>query len=91
MTKAAIKHSWDDIDPTVIIDKDGQAYLFWGNGICYYAKLKSNMTELDGPISTIKLYPIIPKLRGYTSVMVGTTCRMPMSSRENSLCHEQEH
>ncbi|NCD68139.1 glycoside hydrolase family 43 protein [Mucilaginibacter agri] len=54
MTKA-VAHSWDDIDPTVIIDDDGQAYLFWGNGICYYAKLKSNMTELDGPIQTIKL------------------------------------
>jgi beta-xylosidase len=54
MTKA-MKHSWDDIDPSVIIDKDGQAYLFWGNGICYYAKLKSNMTELDGEIKTITL------------------------------------
>jgi beta-xylosidase len=54
MTKA-VKHSWDDIDPSVIIDKDGQAYLFWGNGICYYAKLKPNMTELDGPIQTITL------------------------------------
>jgi len=54
MTKAVI-HSWDDIDPTVIIDDDGQAYLFWGNGICYYAKLKRNMTELDGPINTIDL------------------------------------
>ena len=50
-----VKHSWDDIDPTVIIDDDGQAYLFWGNGICYYAKLKANMTELDGPIKTIDL------------------------------------
>ena len=54
MTKA-VKHSWDDIDPSVIIDKDGQAYLFWGNGICYYAKLKPNMTELDGEIKTITL------------------------------------
>jgi len=54
MTKA-VTHSWDDIDPTVIIDDDGQAYLFWGNGICYYAKLKRNMTELDGPINTIDL------------------------------------
>jgi beta-xylosidase len=54
MTKAAT-HSWDDIDPTVMIDDDGQAYLFWGNGICYYAKLKANMTELDGPIQSIKL------------------------------------
>lgn len=54
MTKA-VTHSWDDIDPTVIIDDDGQAYLFWGNGICYYAKLKKNMTEFDGPINTISL------------------------------------
>ncbi|OKS84962.1 glycoside hydrolase family 43 protein [Mucilaginibacter polytrichastri] len=54
MTKA-ITHSWDDIDPTVMIDDDGQAYLFWGNGTCYYARLKANMTELDGPIQTIKL------------------------------------
>ena len=47
--------SWDDIDPSVIIDDDGQAYLFWGNTVCYYAKLKENMIELDGPIHTIDL------------------------------------
>lgn len=47
--------SWDDIDPTVLIDDDGQAYLFWGNTVCHYAKLKANMTELDGPIQTIAL------------------------------------
>ena len=46
---------WDDIDPSVIIDDNGQAYLFWGNTKCYYAKLKENMTELDGPINTIDL------------------------------------
>ncbi|SEM04286.1 Glycosyl hydrolases family 43 [Chitinophaga rupis] len=45
----------DDIDPTVIIDDDGQAYLFWGNGMCYYAKLKENMTELDGEIKKVDL------------------------------------
>ena len=38
--------SWDDIDPTVMIDDDGQAYLFWGNTVCHYAKLKENMLEL---------------------------------------------
>ena len=54
MTKAT-DISWDDIDPSVIIDKDGQAYLFWGNTKCYYARLKPNMTELDGPIQTIDL------------------------------------
>jgi beta-xylosidase len=54
MTTAATIR-WDDIDPTVFIDDKGQAYLFWGNTACYYAKLKPNMTELDGPIQTIKL------------------------------------
>jgi beta-xylosidase len=49
------KISWDDIDPSVFIDDDGQAYLFWGNTRCRYAKLKSNMIELDGPIETIDL------------------------------------
>jgi beta-xylosidase len=53
MTTAATI-TWDDIDPTVIID-NGQAYLFWGNTKCYYAKLKENMTELDGDIKIIDL------------------------------------
>lgn len=52
MTKAT-KISWDDIDPTVWIEENGQAWLFWGNQKCYFAKLKSNMTELDGPIHVI--------------------------------------
>jgi beta-xylosidase len=47
------KHSWDDIDPTVFVDDDGQAYMYWGNGSCKYVKLKSNMTELDGPIHIV--------------------------------------
>lgn len=46
---------WDDIDPAVFIDDDGQAYIFWSNTTCHYAKLKENMTELDGPIKTIEL------------------------------------
>jgi beta-xylosidase len=49
-----LKHSWDDIDPTVFVDDDGQAYLFWGNGSCKWVKLKKNMTELDGSITTFK-------------------------------------
>jgi beta-xylosidase len=47
--------SWDDIDPSVYVDNNGHAYLFWGNTVCHYAKLKANMTELDGDIKTIKL------------------------------------
>jgi beta-xylosidase len=51
MTKG--KHHWDDIDPTVFIDDDGSAWLIWGNGDCYMARLKPNMVELDGPIQVI--------------------------------------
>ena len=54
MTKAT-SIFWDDIDPSVIIDTDGQAYLFWGNTKCYYARLKPNMIELEGEIKTVDL------------------------------------
>ncbi len=47
--------TWDDIDPTVYIDDDGQAYMYWGNSQCYYAKLKDNMIELDGDIHEVDL------------------------------------
>jgi len=47
--------SWDDIDPTVWVDDDGQAYIFWGNSKCYYAKLKENMIELDSEIMNVSL------------------------------------
>lgn len=34
------------IDPNVLIDKDGQSYLYYSMGNIYVAKLKENMTEL---------------------------------------------
>ncbi len=46
---------WDDIDPAVFVDDDGQAYLYWGNTVMKYAKLKPNMIEIDGPIHTVGL------------------------------------
>ncbi len=49
----ATRIRYDDIDPTVWIEDNGQAWLFWGNQKCYYAKLKANMTELDGEIHVI--------------------------------------
>lgn len=39
-----------DIDPTVFIDDDGQAYLYWGNNKLRYAKLRSNMIQIDTSI-----------------------------------------
>ena len=41
--------SWDFIDPTVLIDDDGQAWLYWGNPKLYYAKLNDDMISfVDG-------------------------------------------
>jgi len=34
------------IDPNVLIDKDGQAYLYWSQGNIFVAKLKENLLEL---------------------------------------------
>lgn len=44
-----------NLDPSVIVDDDGKAYIFWGNGGCYYAPLKENMIALDGPIKKLHL------------------------------------
>jgi len=41
---------WDDIDPTVFVDDDGQAYMYWGNPNTYYAKLNDDMISLKGDI-----------------------------------------
>lgn len=39
-----------DIDPTVLIDDDGQAWIAWGNGDFYLSRLKENMIELEGEV-----------------------------------------
>ena len=49
----ASKHSWACIDPTILLDDDGSAYIIWGNHQCYYAKLKDSMTEIDGEVHQI--------------------------------------
>lgn len=36
-------------DPTVFVDDDGQAYMYWGgNGPCYYVKLNEDMISVSG-------------------------------------------
>ena len=47
--------NWDYIDPTVIIDDDGQAWLMFGNPKCYYVKLKEDMITLDGQIKSFDM------------------------------------
>jgi large repetitive protein len=41
------------IDPCPFIDDDGQAYLFWGNGNLYVARLGKDMVSLEGEVKTI--------------------------------------
>lgn len=38
---------WSFIDPTVFVDKDGSAYLFWGNKGCWYGKLSADMVSFE--------------------------------------------
>lgn len=45
--------NWDYIDPTVMLDDDGQAYLCWGNPRIYFCKLNKDMVSIDGKIENI--------------------------------------
>ena len=54
MTDNGERGWWNDIDPTVLIDGD-DAWLCWGNGTCFLAKLTPDMTHIDGEIQTIDL------------------------------------
>lgn len=45
--------TWDDIDPTVYIDTNGQAYMYWGNTACMYVKLNSDMISTSGSIVNV--------------------------------------
>lgn len=51
------KEHWYDIDPTVFIDEDGQAYMYWGNPHCYYVKLNEDMISYSGDIVKLKETP----------------------------------
>ena len=47
--------SWDHIDPTVMIDDDGQAWLMWGNPQCYYLKLNRDMISYEGELGKLPM------------------------------------
>jgi len=44
-----------DIDPSVFIDDDRQAYLYWGNPNLYYVKLNEDMISYSGEIVKVPL------------------------------------
>jgi len=50
---------WAYIDPSVMIDADGQAYLYFGNPDAWWVKLNPDMISTSGPITKI------PRLKTY--------------------------
>jgi hypothetical protein len=46
-------HGWRGLDPTVFIDTDNQAYMYWGNNVLYWVKLNENMISLSGTVSCL--------------------------------------
>jgi len=59
--KALIKNGPQDIDPTVFIDDDGQAYLYWGNPELWYVKLNEDMISCS---TEPKKMPEFVKIKG---------------------------
>lgn len=53
--KPLVSSGKGDIDPTVMIDDDGQAYLYWGNPFCYYVKLNEDMISYSGDIVRVPM------------------------------------
>ncbi|WP_435795661.1 family 43 glycosylhydrolase [Micromonospora luteifusca] len=44
-----------EIDPTVFVDDDGQAYLYWGNPGLWYVRLNADMISFSGSATRIPL------------------------------------
>jgi beta-xylosidase len=67
-------------DPTVVVDNDGQAYLYWGNPDLWYVKFNRDMISSSGPIiKTLRLTdyqegPWFYKRRGHYYVAFASTC-----------------
>lgn len=78
--KPLIAPGQDNIDPTVAIDDDGQAYLYWGNPDLWRVKLNPDMISYSGDIEKlprIKDYqegPWFYKRRNHYYMAFASTC-----------------
>lgn len=74
------KEHWEDIDPTVFVDDDGQAYMYWGNPNLYYVKLNPDMISTQGEIvkvgklDTYQEGPWFYKRNGHYYLAFASTC-----------------
>jgi len=75
------REHWEDIDPTVFIDDDGQAYMYWGNPNTYYVLLNDDMISVKGDIHKLDYRldhyqegPWLYKRNGHYYLAYATTC-----------------
>ena len=72
---------WDDIDPTVYIDKSGQAWMYWGNPNTYYVRLAKDMIHTEGDIVKLDYHiehyqegPWLYERQGHWYLAYASTC-----------------
>ncbi len=75
------RSNWNDIDPTVFTDDDGQAYMYWGNPNTMYARLNDDMISLKDSVVHIPYHieryqegPWFYKRNGHYYLAYASTC-----------------
>jgi len=63
---------WNDIDPTVFIDADGQTYLYFGNPELRYVLLNEDMVSYNKEVGVVKV-PMTTESFGTGGQSTGTT------------------
>ncbi|KAG4088122.1 Arabinanase/levansucrase/invertase [Neocallimastix lanati (nom. inval.)] len=66
------ENDWNDFDPTVFIDDDGKAYLYFGNPELRYVVLNDDMISYDEEIGVVKV-PMTEESFGKGSHDTGTS------------------
>lgn len=73
--------NWYDIDPSVWIDDDGQAYMYWGNPHTNYARLNEDMVSLKDSVVHLPYHiehyqegPWFYKRNGHYYLAYASTC-----------------
>lgn len=51
----AARNEKANLDPTVLLDPNGRPWLYWGNGLCYFARLTADLSAVEGDIRTVAL------------------------------------
>ena len=83
------REHWEDIDPSVFLDDDGQAYMYWGNPYVYYIKLKEDMISTSGDIHVLN--PQNGVMRPVKENGAKINLRAPWSQKANwAIQHYQE-